>query len=181
MIFILSFESESDREKFEYIYSKYKNLMLHKAREILKDPMLAEDAASEAFLRVYKNLHKIDDPASNRCAAFIVTIVRNVSLTMLSGEKAKTAEPIDDALPDGFDLEHAVISDLSSGRIYELLNEIDEDSRSIFIFKFAYDMPHKEIARLLKTSENSVTVKLHRAKKKLSAILSREGYAYGKL
>lgn len=181
MFFILAFDNEGDRAKFEYIYTKYKNLLLHKAWEILKDYSLAEDAASEAFLRVYKNLDKIQDPESGKCVAFIVTIVRNVSLTMLSREKKKFTEPIDEERADDFNLEHTIISDLSSERIYELLNELDEDSRSVFLYKFAYDMPHKEIARLMKTTDNNVTVKLHRAKKKLAAILEREGYAYGRL
>lgn len=179
MIFLLSFENDSDREKFEYMYSKYKNLLLKKAWEILKDYMLAEDAVSEAFLRLYKNLDKIQDPASNQSIAFIVTIVRNVSLTLLSREKASAAGPVDEEQSDGFDLEQSILSDISSERIYEILNGIDEDLRSIFLFKFAYSMSHKEIAKTLGLSENNVTVKLHRAKKKLAAILVKEGYAHG--
>lgn len=179
VIFLLSFENDSDREKFEYMYSKYKNLLLKKAWEILNDYMLAEDAVSEAFLRLYKNLYKIDDPASNQSIAFIVTIVRNVSLTILSREKSKSAEPADEEQSDGFDLEESILSDISSEHIYEILNGIDEDLRGIFLFKFAYGMSHREIASALKISENNVTVKLHRAKKKLASILVKEGYAHG--
>lgn len=179
MIFLLSFENDNDREKFEYMYSKYKNLLLKKSWEILNDYMLAEDAVSEAFLRIYKNLDKIGDPASNQSIAFIVTIVRNVSLTILSREKSKASEPADEELCDGFNLEESILSDISSERIYEILNGIDEDLRSIFLFKFAYGMSHREIAKTLRISENNVTVKLHRAKKKLAAILVKEGYAHG--
>lgn len=179
MIFLLSFSSESDKEKFEYLYSKYKNLLLHKAYEILKDYMLAEDAVSEAYLRIYKNLHKIDDPDSNQSIAFAVTIAKNTALTILSREKAKSTELYDETQPDEFDLEQHVLSELSSGAVYSAMECLGEELRGIFLLKFAYDMPHREIAQTLGITENNVTVKLHRAKKKLAEILKKEGYAHG--
>ena len=63
--------------------------MLHKAYEILQDYHLAEDAASEAFIRIHRNIHKIDDPTDKRSIAFIVTIVKNVSLTILKSNLKK--------------------------------------------------------------------------------------------
>lgn len=178
MIIILSFATEDDRQKFEFLYSKYKNLMLKKAYDILGDYMLAEDAVSEAYLRVYRNLHKIDDPASNRSIAFVVTIARNTALTLLRRRKDLTADPLEEVQPDSFDLERQVLSDVSSEGIYAMLGGLSEELRAVFVLKFAYDLPHKEIGRLLDISENNVTVRLHRAKKKLSEILIREGYVH---
>lgn len=56
MILLLSFASEEERDAFSYLYSHYKEIMLQKANAILHDPMLAEDAVSEAFLRIYRNM-----------------------------------------------------------------------------------------------------------------------------
>jgi len=176
LIILLTFASESDRDKFEYIYSKYKNLMLQKAYGVLRDYMLAEDAVSEAYLRIYKNLHKIDDPTSNKSIAFMVTIVKNTSLTILDRESKKATELYDEAQPDTFDLEQHILSELSSENIYAVLNTINEELRSVFLLKFAYDMSHREIGKALGISENNVTVRLHRAKKKLSEMLAKEGY-----
>ena len=59
MILLLAFSSAEEKDAFEYIYTRYKNLMLQKAYAILHDRMLAEDAVSEAFIRIYKNsFHK---------------------------------------------------------------------------------------------------------------------------
>lgn len=178
MVFILTFATDDDRRKFEYLYDTYKNLMLKKAYDILGDYMLAEDAVSEAYLRIYRNLHKIDDPASNRSVAFVVTIAKNTALTLLRRQKSAAAEEYDDTLPDSFDLERQILSDLSSENIYAMLGGLSEELRAVFLLKFAYDLPHREIGRLLGISENNVTVRLHRAKKKLSDLLVREGYAY---
>lgn len=181
MLLILTFDTPAERDKFEYIYSRYKNLMLHKAYGILHDYMLAEDAVSEAMLRIYKNLHKIDDPADGRSVSFVVTIVKNAALSMLQKEtRVEQSELTDDLREEAYDLEQQVISDLSSENILGLLDEIGDELRSVFVLKYAHDLSHREIGRALGISENNVTVRLHRAKKKLSVILAREGYAGGK-
>ena len=74
-------------EKFDFVYERYKKLMLSKAYDILHDYDLAQDAVSEAFIRVYKNRHKLDDLESGRTAAFLVMIVKNVSITMYNKQK----------------------------------------------------------------------------------------------
>lgn len=176
MILIFSFASELDRDKFEFIYSRYKNLILHKAYGILRDYALAEDAASETFIRIYKNLDKIIDPSSNQSAAFIMTIAKNCALTLLEKEKKAAPVEMDETLSDGFDLEQHILSELSSQEIYAALDQLGEEQKSIFLFKFAYGMSHRDIGKLLDLTENNVTVKLHRAKKQLAQLLVKEGY-----
>ena len=175
LLLLLSFATDGQRDAFEYIYEHYKYLMLNKAYAILRDTMLAEDAVSEAFIRIYKNIHKIDDPTSNRCIAFVITITKNAALTMLSKNAAQYDE-LEDDQRDSFDLEGHVVSDISSEKIYELLGGVAEELRSVFMLKYAYDMSHKEIGEALGISENNVTVRLHRAKKKVAALLAKEGY-----
>lgn len=177
MVFLLlSFASPEDRDKFEYLYSKYKNLLLKKAWDILRDYMLAEDAVSEAYLRIYKNLHKIEDPDANRSIAFIVTITRNAALTML--KKADTVVEYDDAASADYDLEASVVDGLSAERVYTILQELNQETRDIFILKFAYDMSHREIAEATGLTENNVTVRLHRARKRISEIIKKEEPGY---
>jgi len=176
MILFFAFSNESDQEKFEYLYRKYKNLLLHKAYDILKDYALAEDAVSEAYIRIYRNLHKIDDPTTNRSIAFAVTIVKNVSLTMLSKEKRFPVEEFDEMQPDSFDLEDSVLTAISSQQIYDIMQQLNEELRSVFLLRYAYDYSLKEIGELLKISENNAAVRLHRAKKKLAQLIAEKGY-----
>ena len=179
MIFVVafSFSTKTDRDKFDYIYHKYKNLMLHKAHEILKDPYLAEDAVSDAFLRIYRNIHKIADPQSNRCVAFVVTIVKNTALTIYNKAKRTRGEAVGDEILDrvedeSFDLETHVISNIAADGIYRLIDSLSEKRRQVFLLKYAYGYSHGEIGKLLGMSEGSVTVTLHRAKKTLMDMLS---------
>ena len=178
MIILFAFANESDQDKFEYLYMKYKNLLLHKAYDVLKDYELAEDAVSEAYIRIYKNLHKIDDPQSNRSIAFAVTIVKNVSLTMLSRDRRFPVEEYDETQPSGFDLEESVLADVSSQQIYEIVEQLGEELRSVFLLRYAYDYSLKEVGSLLNISENNAAVRLHRAKKRLAQIVAEKGYSY---
>ncbi len=177
MILIFTFKTESDRDKFEYIYTNYKRLMLHKAYSVLRDYSLAEDAASEAFIRVYKNLDKIDEPESKRAAAFVVTIVKNVALTMLQKRARQSADELTGDEPvSGF--EDLVLDSIEQNEAFVLIDQLGEDAKALFLMKYAYDLSHKEIGKLLGLTENNVTVKLHRVKKKLAGMLVEKGYAY---
>jgi RNA polymerase sigma-70 factor (ECF subfamily) len=177
VIFILTFSTEQEQSKFEHLFHRYKKLLLHHAYGILRDFALAEDAVSEAYIRVYKNMHKIEEPDSPRTVSFLVTIARNVSLTMLAREKKSTTEELLEDQGDGFDLEESVLTRIHAARVQELLHQMREELRDVFILKYAYDLTHREIADALGISENNVTVRLHRAKKALAAMLRKEGYS----
>ena len=87
------------------------------------------------------------------------------------------ALPEEDEPADPFDLERYVLSEISSEKILELVGGLPEELRSVFLLKYAYDLPHKQIGQLLGIRENTATVRLHRAKKRLMAMLIKEGYA----
>ena len=161
------------------MYHKYKRLMFHKAYEILKNYTLAEDAVSEAFIRIFKNLQKIDDPDANKSIAFIMTIVKNVSLTMLQQEKKWGFEEVPETVSDNISLESDILAKLSAEEIIGKMETLSEELRSPFLLKYANQLSHKEIAGLLGITENNVTVRIHRAKQKLSEILRKEGYSNG--
>ncbi len=178
MFLLVILASEEDEDVFTYLYAHYKGLMLQKAYGILHDRMLAEDAVSEAFIRIYKNRHKLDDPASSRSLAFVMTIVRNTALTVYGRERRQPVLLEDEEEPEGsFDLEQTVLSAISSEQIAQIVESLPEELRSVFLLKYAYDLPHKKIGQLLGITENNVTVRLHRARKRLAAILIKEGYA----
>jgi RNA polymerase sigma-70 factor (ECF subfamily) len=175
ILLILTFGTEGEKNKFEYIYAKYKRLLYSKAYGILRDHMMAEDAVSEAMLRVYKNLGKIGDPDGGKSVAFVVTIVKNVSLTMLKRKNSNVTELLQDNSQDDFELESDVVSRMSAGEIYCMLKKVNEEYRNVFLLKYAYDMSNKEIGKMMGISPNNVGVLLHRAKKKISVLRKRRG------
>jgi RNA polymerase sigma-70 factor (ECF subfamily) len=168
MLHLITFASESDKNKFEYIYEKYKRLLWTKAYDILKDYELAEDAVSEAFIRAYKHMHKIGDPDAGQSVSYLVTIVRNVAINLYHKEKRVTPVDVtehDEA--DDFDLENLVTTRDEAVEALKLVNRLGDEQKAVFLLKYAHDMSHREIARALGITENNVTVRLYRAKTKL--------------
>ena len=172
MLFAFTFDDDEsrigDKHKFEYLYEKYKRLLWTKAYEILKDHSLAEDAVSEAFIRAYKYLHKIGEPDSGQTASYLVTIVKNVSIDIYNREKRVAPIDInehDEA--DDFNMEELITSKDETANIMKMVDSLREELKAVFLLKYAHDMPHKEIAKVLGITENNVTVRLYRAKAKL--------------
>lgn len=172
MLIILAFDLEADKNTFEYLYEKYKRLLWSKAFDILKDHALAEDAVSEAFIRVYRHLHKIKDPDSNQTIAFLVTIVKNIAINLYHRKNKSLPVDINEHdQVDSFNLEEFIASKEEASQAVSLIDKLNEDLKSVFLLKYAHDLSHKEIGKILNISENNVTVRLHRARKKLMQLM----------
>ena len=113
-LFLILIDDECDKARFADFYDRYKTLMFYVAKGILKDDCLAEDAVQEAFLRVAKNFHKINEVSCPQTRNFAVIITRNISLNMLkkkdinpdlSNTKAAifSSIPVDDAFKEEFE------------------------------------------------------------------------------
>jgi RNA polymerase sigma-70 factor (ECF subfamily) len=179
MLILLTFASEDDRLKFERLFEKYKKLLLHKAYGILNDYALAEDAVSEAYIRIYRNLSKIDDTESPQTVSFLVTIVKNTSLTILEKQKKYGVPKEDIEVTDSsYNMEEDLLSAAITGDMLKIVAGLKEELRAPFLLKYAHDLSHREIAAILQISENNVTVRIHRAKSKLSEMFREAGYAY---
>ena len=180
MIFmILTFPTEYEKSKFEYIYNKYKKLLLFKANNILNDYSLAEDAVSEAFLRVYKNLHKIDDPDSGKTASFLVVIVRNTAIDILNKNKNSNMSDLDiyeNDLQGDFNVEDHVMSETFTDGMLKVIDNLKDELKECFLLMYAHNLSYKEIGRILNISEANVNVRIHRAKKKIIELLKEAKY-----
>lgn len=170
-------DDNKNSSKFEKVYLQYGKLMYSKAYEILRDYGLAEDAVSEAFIRIYKNLHKLDDEVpSARTASFAVTVVKNVALTMLQKQNFAEILPFEEIpdIPETANVEDNIVSQLSAEEIMCVVNDLPEDLKQVFLLYFAYDMSLKEIGQTLNITSNLAAVRLHRARKKLSERIVKE-------
>ena len=158
-----------EKNTFDYLYEKYKKLLWRKAYDILKDYALAEDAVSEAFIRVYKHFHRLEDPDSSRTAAFLVTVVKNVAINLYHKRNRSLPTDFEEfEQASNFNLEEIVLEKDAATQAVKLVDKLSEELRAVFLLKYANDLPHKEIGDILGITENNVTVRLHRAKKKLA-------------
>ena len=161
-----------DREKIEYIYGEYRHLMYSKAFNILKDGRLAEDALYAAFELIWRHIAEFGDPRGSRSIVLAITIARNCAYALLGGKAQDLAPSKENRGFSAAGLENA-IHEMSSSDILAAVNRLGGENKNIFLLKYAYGFTNAKTARTLGEPEGNVAARLHKAQKKLRALLLR--------
>lgn len=171
LVFYLSqIDVENEKGKFEKIYTLYKGLMLSRAYEILRDRDLSEDAVHNAFVRILKNLKKIDEPESMRTKSFVMIVLENVAKTMYVKRKKEKIVELDDNLAQSYDIAADTEVKLTAQYLAEKIAELPEKYRDILVLKYLNGLNDKEIASSLGISSAAARKRLQRARERLRSI-----------
>jgi len=179
MLFLAAIEDEQDRSKVEALYARYSKDMFKVAYRVLKDYQSAQDAVQAAFINIINNLEKISEIDCNRTRAFVVIIVRNISINLYrKGKKIcnMELEALDEILPDdGKAVEEIVIDSEMLNLIASKIKELYPPYSDIISLKYFYQYTNEEIAALLNITEENVRTRLHRARQSFFKLLSQDG------
>lgn len=180
MIYLSMIDIEEDKSKFIKIYDKYKNLMFYLAREILKDNHLAEDALQEAFIRIAKNLHKINDIYSHETKGFVVIIVKHVSITMLKKKNKKTIsfEDMSEVLSTENYLTDDYLDKINYETIVNEIRNLPEIYKTVIYLDLVFELGNKEISQTIGISIDAAKKRKERGRKILRQRLEKEGITY---
>lgn len=179
LIFFAAIEDEYSRKKLEALYTKYSRAMLKVAYRILDDDQLAQDAVQSAFVNLIDCLDKIEEINCNKTRAFVVIIIRNISINLYRKRRRQndiSLEDIEDILPDdGGPIDKKIIDAEMFSRVASKIRELRTAYSDIISLKYFYHYSDGEIARLLNITQENVRVRLHRARQSLIKILLEDG------
>ena len=154
-VYLMMIDNSDDKVKFEKVYKNFKNIMLNRAYEIVKERQLAEDAVHNAFLKIINNLPKIYEPDSNSTKWYVIVIAKKI---YNKENKILKAELTD--MESDFNLE-AIVEDKNIvekvKREIDLLPEIYRDTMSL---KYYNDLSNKEISSVLSIPISTVKKRL---------------------
>jgi RNA polymerase sigma factor (sigma-70 family) len=119
------------------------------------DRELASDAAAEAFARALESAGTIRDPS-----AWVWRVAFRVATTQLRRPKPVLGER-----------EGAYEMDEQAVEVMTVLEHLPERQRAVFVLYYLDDRPTGEIADLLGMGRATVSVHLHRARRRLRTIL----------
>lgn len=165
--------TQENSDKIKLLYEIYEQPMYRIAFAVLKDSGLAEDAVSDAFIRIIGRLWKIKDPYSDRTKAYIVKIIKSTSINIYrKNRKVINRETaIDDTVLQISDssqnTEENVIDRMENQNRRNLFNKLDEKDRTIITLRYGNDLSWKEVAEQTSMTESTVRKRFERAKKKL--------------
>lgn len=155
---------------FEDIYISYSPDVYRFSMWLCGNAADAEDITAETFTRAWMNFTSI---RTETLKAYLFTIARNLFLESI--RKNRDHDELLETQPD---------SKPNPDKAFEIRNEIDqiwislstlpEIDRSAFVMRVQHDLSYEEIARVLSISETAAKVKVHRARKFISANHSKK-------
>ena len=155
---------------------KYGRYCHYIAYSILLNDEDSEECVNDTYLRAWDS---IPPQRPNKLQAFLGKITRNLSLNKwekLSAEKRGAGQPsfiLDELLeciPNEEDAAHTVENMVIRDVLDRFLDELPAETRKMFVRRYFYMSPVKEIANEYGLSESKVTVTLFRTRKKLKVI-----------
>lgn len=167
-VYMSLIEEADDKEAFRNLYNQYKNLMMNVAMSILKNHQDAEDAVSEAFLRIAQNFQIVNKEICPKTAKQFVIIVRNVSINFYRKNQRE------EVLPLIYDVPDEEFDSFDAGKIQDALDKLNQEDRDLLYLHYIYGCPIKDIPKLIGKKPDAIYKKLQRAKQRLKKILEAE-------
>lgn len=163
---------------FEEMLETYKDAMFRKAYQTLKDYHWAEDAVSEAFLKIAKNINKIASLSYQERDRYLVILARNSALDIARKHHLKETpvdflEEVEDTAIT-VNVEESVFQKEGYARLIQAIDDLEAKYRDPMQMYYLYQHTTAEIAVLLSLKENTVHARLSRGRKKLAQALARE-------
>lgn len=166
---------------------KYGRLCKKIANNILSLPEDADECVNDAYLGVW---NAIPQERPDIFSAFLCRIVRNISINRYEYIHAQKRNPgvvvsLEELYecisgePDGNLTETGLSDSVLKDAINRFLDSLSEEARNVFIRRYWFFDPIKEIGRKYGMSISKVDAILVRARKKLKQFLIREGFQAG--
>lgn len=149
---------------------------------ILRNREDAEECVNDALMRAWES---IPPKKPTSLGAFLGRITKNLALDRIrmslrekrgGGEIPLVFEELDEVISGSADVHGELERKEMTAAINRFLRKSEAVNRRAFVLRYWYCRSVGEVARELGISENSVSVKLSRMRKKLREFLKKEGY-----
>jgi RNA polymerase sigma-70 factor (ECF subfamily) len=165
-------EQGRTREAFDLIASSFQDRIYRLAVAIVGNRTLAEDAAQEALLRIWKGLPGFR--GGSTLSTWIYAIARNASLTVLAGSRSRAAtsmeEPAVLAAAEGHGRPGAPAR--AGFDVEAMVGQLRPQYSHVLRLYYMQERSYEEVAQMLDLPMGTVKTLLHRAKLELAAQLT---------
>jgi len=132
----------------------------------VSDREKAKDIVQETFARAWEFV--VAGRKIQNMRAYLYQIANNLIIDHYRKKKETSLDKLqDDGFDAGFDDREHLENFIAGKEALEMLNQLDDTYRRVVIMRYIDDMSIQDIAIITDVSENVVSVRLHRALKKL--------------
>lgn len=159
-------------------YGKYCRFI---AENILRSELDSEECVNDALMRAWET---IPPNRPNCLMTFLGKLTRNLALDKLRHMTAEkrggkevplVLDELAEFIPSGENVEKAADDMALAEALNGFLEELKPQQRTIFMLRYWYMLPVKEVAERLGLSEGKVKMQLMRLRRRLREVLEKEG------
>ena len=168
-----------DLSAFNELVVEYQTLVYNLCYRMLGQAQAAEDAAQEAFVSAWRNIHTVREEtfrpwllriAANLCRDELRRRGRRPSTSLdIALEAGMPDPPDDDPSPDT-----SVLTSELRSKLEAALQQLPEDQRIALVLCDVEGLDYNEIATVMSTSLGTVKSRIARARQKMRDLLQRE-------
>jgi RNA polymerase sigma-70 factor (ECF subfamily) len=162
---------EGDDLAFTKLVESFQGHVFNLCYRMLGDPVEAEDAAQESFLRAHQNLRRYDP--DRKFATWLLSIASHYCIDRLRRRRLKLV-PLEDlrrgqegAYPGPGPEDRFVRLEMQE-QVKSMLSTLGAVDRAALILLYWYDCSYEEIGESLSLSVSAVKSRLHRARRDLA-------------
>ena len=167
----------------EKVYKAAFRSLVYYASEITGQPQLAEEVVQDVLLKIWQNRSELSIKGSFK--AYLFQSVHNHALNVIRQQKTRkesvnllSSEKTWKFISDTYDLNDNLIdrifSDETEAIIEQIIKELPEQCRKVFLMSRFESLKNEEIAAQLGLSENTVKTHIYRALQKIAFALKKE-------
>jgi len=179
---IVSLYWDRDETAIEQTDRKYGRYLTKIAYNILADREDSKESVNDTYLAAWDSMppHRPDV-----LSTYLGKLTRRISIDLFrrktsqkrgGGEYALSLQELEDCISGGNTTEQALDMQLLSETIAQYLRTVTEEARNVFIDRYYYLDPVKQIASYCRISESKVKILLYRTRQGLWEHLQKEGF-----
>lgn len=164
------------------VNEKYGAICRALARNLLRNEQDAEECVNDTYHALWDS---IPPQRPEKLMPYIAKITRKLSMKRLTYRNAAkraavtvSFEELDQCIPDGKSVEDALEARELTRILEEFLKTLDPDHRNMFLRRYWYFDPIRDIAVRFGVSEGTVKTRLYRIRKDLKDYLAKEADIY---
>lgn len=179
-IYLSLVDTQSEKDKVEYIYLKYYSIMSYVASKYVSDKDYIADIVHDSMIKIIYNIDKIDIEDEVRSKAFCITIAKHKAIDFVRKKELHNI-PLDENFEDfrfSQDVLDVVVNDESYEIILKSIDSLSDTYQSVCKLKYINGLKEREIAEVLDLPLKTVSLRIFRGKQILRDSLRKE-YLYG--
>lgn len=172
---------KGNNSSFEKIVIKHKDKLIYFISTYVKNIDIAEDIAQDVF--VYILVHRVNYDFKYSLKTYLFTIAKSKALNYIKREKKIIYKEDINELDylnnsNTHELEEIVFANEKKQNLYKTINKLKTNYREAIYLADIEELNYSEIGKILKKSQSSTKVLIHRARKELEKLIRKESEKY---